>query len=37
MSIKGVAGERRRLGDLEVSCIGLGVQNMSRTYQTTIS
>jgi aryl-alcohol dehydrogenase-like predicted oxidoreductase len=27
---------RRRLGNLEVSSIGLGVQNMSRTYQTTI-
>jgi aryl-alcohol dehydrogenase-like predicted oxidoreductase len=27
---------RRRLGPLEVSSIGLGVQNMSRTYQTTI-
>ncbi|UHD46412.1 aldo/keto reductase [Aureimonas altamirensis] len=27
---------RRSLGDLEVSPIGLGVQNMSRTYQTTI-
>jgi len=27
---------RRKLGTLEVSCIGLGVQNMSRTYQTTI-
>jgi aryl-alcohol dehydrogenase-like predicted oxidoreductase len=27
---------RRRLGKLEVSEIGLGVQNMSRTYQTTI-
>jgi aryl-alcohol dehydrogenase-like predicted oxidoreductase len=31
-----IASERRRLGDLEVSSIGLGVQNMSRTYQTTI-
>ena len=32
------AGEigRRKLGSLEVSSIGLGVQNMSRTYQTTI-
>jgi aryl-alcohol dehydrogenase-like predicted oxidoreductase len=30
-----VAG-RRRLGTLEVSSVGLGVQNMSRTYQTTI-
>ncbi|SFM17775.1 Predicted oxidoreductase [Desulfomicrobium norvegicum] len=28
--------DRRRLGSLEVSSIGLGVQNMSRTYQTTI-
>ncbi len=27
---------RRRLGSQEVSSIGLGVQNMSRTYQTTI-
>src|SRR5688500_9446676 len=27
---------RRRLGALEVSSIGIGVQNMSRTYQTTI-
>lgn len=27
---------RRKLGGLEVSSIGLGVQNMSRTYQTTI-
>jgi len=27
---------RRRLGTLEVSSLGLGVQNMSRTYQTTI-
>jgi aryl-alcohol dehydrogenase-like predicted oxidoreductase len=27
---------RRRLGRLEVSSIGLGVQNMSRTYQTTV-
>lgn len=28
--------ERRKLGTLDVSGIGLGVQNMSRTYQTTI-
>lgn len=28
--------DRRRLGNLEVSSIGLGVQNMTRTYQTTI-
>lgn len=27
---------RRRLGSLEVSTLGLGVQNMSRTYQQTI-
>lgn len=27
---------RRTLGTLEVSSIGLGVQNMSRTYQTTL-
>ncbi|PRA27923.1 aldo/keto reductase [Pseudomonas poae] len=27
---------RRHLGTLEVSCLGLGVQNMSRTYQTTV-
>jgi hypothetical protein len=30
------ASGRRRLATLEVSAIGLGVQNMSRTYQTTI-
>ena len=28
--------DHRRLGTLEVSSIGLGVQNMTRTYQTTI-
>lgn len=28
--------DRRMLGTLEVSSIGLGVQNMGRTYQTTI-
>ena len=27
---------RRKLGTLEVSSVGLGVQNMARTYQTTI-
>lgn len=27
---------RRKLGKLEVSSIGLGVQNMARTYQTTV-
>ena len=32
----GVSIGRRRLGTLEVSSVGLGVQNMSRTYQTTI-
>jgi aryl-alcohol dehydrogenase-like predicted oxidoreductase len=31
-----VAPGRRRLGRLEVSSVGIGVQNMSRTYQTTI-
>jgi len=30
------ASERRKLGTLEVSSVGIGVQNMSRTYQTTI-
>jgi aryl-alcohol dehydrogenase-like predicted oxidoreductase len=30
------ASGRRRLGALEVSAIGIGVQNMSRTFQTTI-
>ena len=29
-------GARRRLGTLEVSAVGFGVQNMSRTYQRTI-
>lgn len=28
--------QRRMLGPLEVSAVGLGVQNMSRTYQTTV-
>ena len=28
--------ERRKLGTLEVSSLGLGVQNMSRNYQTTV-
>src|SRR6185369_11610740 len=27
---------RRRLGTLEVSSVGLGVQNMSRKYETTV-
>lgn len=31
-----VIPDKRKLGKLEVSAIGLGVQNMSRTYQTTI-
>lgn len=36
-SFKDVLSSRRKLGRLlEVSAIGLGVQNMSRTYQTTI-
>ena len=29
-------GTRRKLGSLEVSSVGLGVQNMHRTYQTTV-
>ena len=29
-------GNRRKLGSLEVSSVGLGVQNMHRTYQTTV-
>jgi aryl-alcohol dehydrogenase-like predicted oxidoreductase len=33
---QGASIGRRRLGTLEVSSVGLGVQNMSRTYQTTI-
>lgn len=35
-ALNNTAGERRRLGSLEVSSIGLGVQNMNRTYQATI-
>lgn len=31
-----VGAGKRKLGKLEVSAIGLGVQNMPRTYQTTI-
>ena len=31
-----VSGRRKLLGMLEVSTVGLGVQNMSRTYQQTI-
>lgn len=30
------ASGKRKLGSLEVSSVGLGVQNMSRTYQTTV-
>jgi aryl-alcohol dehydrogenase-like predicted oxidoreductase len=29
-------GTRRKLGSLEVSSVGLGVQNMSRRYETTV-
>jgi aryl-alcohol dehydrogenase-like predicted oxidoreductase len=36
MSAAAPMGGRRKLGTLEVSGVGLGVQNMSRTYQTTI-
>ncbi|WBS01162.1 aldo/keto reductase [Pseudoduganella sp. SL102] len=32
----GTVTGRRKLGALEVSSIGIGVQNMSRTYQTTV-
>lgn len=35
-SIPSLATGRRQLGKLTVSSVGLGVQNMSRTYQTTI-
>jgi len=35
-SVAAKDGVRRKLGRLEVSAVGLGVQNMSRTYQTTI-
>jgi aryl-alcohol dehydrogenase-like predicted oxidoreductase len=31
-----LSSSRRKLGSLEVSSIGLGVQNMHRTYQTTV-
>jgi hypothetical protein len=31
-----VRPERRKLGQLEVSSVGLGVQNMSRKYETTV-
>ncbi|PXA84128.1 aldo/keto reductase [Caulobacter sp. D4A] len=30
------SGERRKLGKLEVSSLGMGVQNMHRAYQTTV-
>lgn len=35
-TVRATVEGRRKLGQLEVSSIGLGVQNMSRTYQTTI-
>ena len=35
-SVAAQASGRRKLGRLEISSVGLGVQNMSRTYQTTI-
>ena len=34
--LRSTSGGHRRLGSLEVSSVGIGVQNMSRTYQTTI-
>jgi len=36
LSAASTTGERRRLGSLKVSSVGLGVQNMSRTYQMTV-
>ena len=36
ISSKSQVTSRRKLGTLEVSSIGLGVQNMSRKYETTI-
>jgi aryl-alcohol dehydrogenase-like predicted oxidoreductase len=35
-SVAAQASGRRKLGRLDVSSVGLGVQNMSRTYQTTM-
>ena len=35
-SVADQASGRRKLGRLDVSSVGLGVQNMSRTYQTTV-
>jgi aryl-alcohol dehydrogenase-like predicted oxidoreductase len=35
-SVDGTLSARRKLGSLEVSSVGIGVQNMSRTYETTI-
>ena len=35
-SLSSAASGRRKLGNLEVSSVGLGVQNMNRTYQQTI-
>jgi aryl-alcohol dehydrogenase-like predicted oxidoreductase len=35
-SMEATLDGRRKLGTLEVSSVGLGVQNMHRTYQTTI-
>ncbi|MCM2564588.1 MULTISPECIES: aldo/keto reductase [Janthinobacterium] len=35
-TVQATVANRRKLGQLEVSSLGLGVQNMSRTYQTTI-
>ena len=35
-SVQAHISERRKLGSLEVSTLGLGVQNMSRKYETTV-
>ncbi|MGX9713052.1 aldo/keto reductase [Janthinobacterium lividum] len=35
-AVQTIVDGRRKLGTLEVSSLGLGVQNMSRTYQTSV-
>ena len=35
-SVQAQVSGRRKLGTLEVSSVGLGVQNMSRKYETTV-
>lgn len=36
LSAKANVNGRRKLGSLEVSTVGLGIQNMSRKYETTV-